>query len=159
MKKVRATVIAGRSFALTAEGIAGLCRDANPEPVRDHFVVVDGRRFPPKQVIALATGVDRNDFTTNQARSILRRLGFATGRARQATPARAGESAVPYRTGAADALRPYVGRWVALVGDQVLVAGATPADVLAQLRAAGTHADAMFRVPLDPGADIGGFAS
>lgn len=159
MTKGRPTVIAGRTFPLTGGGIIDRCRDANPEPIRDHFVVVDGRRFPPKQVIALATGVDRNDFTTNQARSILRRLGFATGRARDAKPARAGESTVPYRTGGADGLRPYIGRWVALRGDQVLVAGSSPADVLAQLRAAGTRADSMFRVPLDPGADIGGFAS
>ena len=152
-------MIAGRSFALSRDGIEGLGRDAYPEPIRDHFVVVAGRRFPPKQIIALATGLDRNDFTTNQARSILRRLGFATGRGRDAKAGRAAETAAPYRTAGADALRPYVGRWVALRGDEVLVAGDAPSEVLAHLRAAGVRADSMFRVPLDPAADIGGFAS
>ena len=32
-----------------------------------------GRPFPPKQVICLATGLDRADFTTHQARRILTR--------------------------------------------------------------------------------------
>lgn len=156
MKQV---VIAGRAFSITADGLTELCRDVYPEPVRDHFVVIGGRRFPPKQVIALATGIDRNDFTTNQARAVMRRLGFAVGRARDAKNARAAETAAPYRSSSADALRPYLGKWVGLRGEDVIAAGDAPGDVLAQLRGAGLKAESMFRVPLDPASDIGGFAS
>ena len=159
MRKGASVVIAGRSFVLTADGLSDLCRDVYPEPVRDHFVVVAGKRFPPKQVIALATGIDRNDFTTNQARAILRRLGFAVGRSRDAKAARVEESVAPYRSSGADALRPFVGKWIGLRGEDVVAAGDTPHAVLAQLRAAGVRADSMFRVPLDPAADVGGFAS
>jgi len=38
--------------------------------------VINGRRWPPKQVLALVTGLDRADFTTHQARRALTRLGF-----------------------------------------------------------------------------------
>lgn len=158
MKK-QTVIIAGQSFALSRERVESVCRDAYPEPLRDHYTVVAGRRFPPKQIIALLTGLDRNDFTTNQARSVLRRLGFASGRAGESKQRRAAETASTYRTPDADALRPYMGRWVAIRSDQVVVAGDSPGTVLAGLRAAGVKADSMFRVPLDPAADIGGFAS
>jgi hypothetical protein len=53
---------------------SGVCR-RGPASALD-FVVIDGRRWPPKQVLALVTGLDRADFTTHQARGILTRLGF-----------------------------------------------------------------------------------
>lgn len=158
MKK-QSFLIAGQTFPLSRERVEAICRDAYPEPIRDHYTVIEGRRFPPKQVIALATGVDRNDFTTNQARSILRRLGFASARVGESKQKRVAETAPTYRASEADALRPYIGRWVALRSGQVVVAGDSPQAVLADLRAAGMKAESMFRVPLDPAADIGGFAS
>ena len=36
-----------------------------PDPVREHYAVVHGRRYPPKQVLACVTGLDRADFTTH----------------------------------------------------------------------------------------------
>lgn len=135
-----------------------MARDLEPEPLRDHFVVVAGRRFPPKQLLETLTGLDRADFTTNQARAILRRIGFATGRVgARARSARASEATVPYRSSEADALRPHRGRWVAVKDGEVLVACDRPEDVIAWLRKANMRADSMFRVPLDPSADMGGF--
>ena len=52
-----------------------------PEPIHEHYVVIYGRRWPPKQVLALVTGLDRADFTTHQARRALTRLGFPAARA------------------------------------------------------------------------------
>ncbi|HMD25560.1 MAG TPA: hypothetical protein VKH61_15795, partial [Streptosporangiaceae bacterium] len=49
--------------------------------IHEHFVVINGRRWPPKQVLALVTGLDRADFTTHQARRALTRLGFPAARA------------------------------------------------------------------------------
>lgn len=68
--------VAGSEFSLSAHEVERHLAEADPEPIRSHYAVVNGRRFPLKQVLALVTGLDRADFTTHQARSILRRLGF-----------------------------------------------------------------------------------
>jgi hypothetical protein len=47
-----------------------------PEQPRSHVVEVDGKFFPVKQAFSAATGIDRLDFTTNQARMVLKRLGL-----------------------------------------------------------------------------------
>ncbi|MGH7687156.1 MAG: hypothetical protein ACREN2_10120 [Candidatus Dormibacteria bacterium] len=48
-----------------------------------------------------------------------------------------------------DALRPYVGKWVAQRRLDVLVAASTPQAILAWLERHNQHADVMFRVPLN----------
>lgn len=152
-------VIAGRSFPLQRSDFERVARSSLAEPPRDHYAVVAGVRFPPKQLIEAVTGLDRADFTTNQARAILRRLGFATGRVSEAGKGarRTAEAAAPYRSSGADALRPHRGKWVALKDGAVLVAADAPADVLAWLRKNKLRGDAMFRVPADPSVDLGGF--
>jgi len=45
-----------------------------PDPVREHYVVVRGRRYPPKQVLACVTGLDQADFTRHEARRIRTRV-------------------------------------------------------------------------------------
>jgi hypothetical protein len=141
--------IAQQEFAFDAAEIRQLLRVVMPEPLGDHFVVVDGRRFPPKQVISLVTGLDRADFNTHQARRILSRLGFTVGRrsgdAQTLSPERPG----PHRGREADVLRPFAGRWVAQRGLEVLVAADTPQAVLQWLERHNQQADAMFRVPRD----------
>ncbi len=49
-----------------------------PESVRTHWVDVDGVRWPPRQVVALATGLDRRRLTSRTAHRTLRQLGFET---------------------------------------------------------------------------------
>jgi hypothetical protein len=148
MNQVQAT-IARQEFAFDAAEIAQRLREVMPEPLGDHFVVVGGRRFPPKQVISLVTGLDRADFNTHQARRILSRLGFTVGRrslvSQTATPERPG----PHRGREADLLRPFAGSWVAQRGLEVLVAADTPQAVLQWLERYNQQADAMFRVPRD----------
>ena len=143
----RAVQISGQQFDLDPRRIVRAVARALPEPVRDHYVVIEGRRFPPKQVIALATGLDRADFTTHQARRILRRLGFtAARRTAQPTPpvAHAPKHPAPSPV---ERLRPHIGEWVAVKDDDVLVAAETPAAVLAWLSQHDQTADSMFRVP------------
>ena len=149
MTQVRA-VVAQREFAFEAAEIERRCRDVMPDPLDEHYVVVVGRRFPPKQVIGLLTGLDRADFNTHQARRILSRLGFNVGRLSRrprstSTPDRPG----PHHGEEADLLRPFAGRWVAQRGLEVLAAADTPQAVLAWLERHNQQADAMFRVPLD----------
>jgi len=38
-------------------------------PISSHYVVIDGRRFLPKQVIGEVTGLDRADFTCFYSRT------------------------------------------------------------------------------------------
>lgn len=139
--------ISRQQFDLDPQRIVRAVARALPEPVRDHYVVIEGRRYPPKQVIALATGLDRADFTTHQARRILRRLGFTAAR-RSAPPAPSAGSA-PRRPNAdpVERLRAHIGEWVAVKNDEVLVAADTPAAVLAWLAQHDQTADSMFRVP------------
>jgi hypothetical protein len=154
MNQVRASV-AHQDFTLDRSEVERQLRDALPEPLGDHFVVIGGRRFPPKQVLSVMTGLDRADFNTHQARRILSRLGFTVGRrskeAATTTPARRG----PHGGREADALRPYVGKWVAQRGIEVVVAADTPEEVLAWLEQHNQYADGMFRVPADPAAVTG----
>jgi hypothetical protein len=176
---MRTVTVAGQQFQLTKRSIERAVARSLPEPVRDHFVVVSGRRWPPKQVLALATGLERADFTTHQARRILTRLGFSASRAgarrggdaatsrgpndgTRGGAARRGRSAPPLVATSpvmaaadasaepatlADALRPFISQWVAVRGDEVLVAAPTPRQVVAWLAEHGQQAQSVFRVP------------
>src|SRR5687767_6410081 len=113
MNQVTVT-IAGERHTLKREAIERKMASELPEPLDEHFVVVAGKRFPPKQVITVATGLDRAAFNTHHARNVLSRLGFVAGRRRDESPRRR-RSTAP-RGGEADALRPFVGKWVAQRG-------------------------------------------
>lgn len=159
MKKV--FTVSGSKFILDAPDVVERLRAVTPEPIRDHFVVVGGVRYPPKQVLGLLTGLDRADFTTYQSRAILRRLGFITSRATATT----GESAPVYdagdRWGEAEAseLRPFRGRWVALKDSRVITSADTPQEILRWLERNNQTGDSLFRVPMDPSLHMGGFGS
>jgi hypothetical protein len=93
--------IAKQPFELRREGIERSVRNVLPEPVASHYVVIGSRRYPPKQVIGLVTGLDRADFTSHQARRILMGLGFAVGRRRApVTPTPGGVSMPAVSAGA-----------------------------------------------------------
>jgi hypothetical protein len=163
MQKVSTRVtVAGRTFLLNRQQVEERVAGVLPEALRDHYVVVGGRRFPPKQVLALVTGLDRADFTTYQARGVLRRLGLVTGRV-GVPPERTEDAAVGGGWGVeelryADELRPHRGRFVAVDAGRVLVVADDPLDVVRWLEANDRSASSVFRVPLDPSIDMGGFS-
>lgn len=150
--------VSGHRYRLDSGNIEAALQGALPEPIHQHFVVINGRRWPPKQVLALVTGLDRADFTTHHARRVLTRLGFPAGRATTGPghyPVASGATARPpsaaYGSGerpatSAETLRPYIGLWVAVRGDEVLVAAPTPKEVVAWLSQHGQRAQSMFRV-------------
>jgi hypothetical protein len=148
MSQVQAT-IAQQQFAFDTAEVRRRLRDVMPEPLGEHYVVVAGKRFPPKQVISMMTGLDRADFNTHQARRILSRLGFTVGRRSRGSPLVSSARRGPHHGREADLLRPFAGRWVAQRGLEVLVAADTPQAVLEWLERHNQHADAMFRVPGD----------
>jgi hypothetical protein len=151
--------VSGHQYDLDSRSVEAALLGALPEPIHEHFVVINGRRWPPKQVLALVTGLDRADFTTHQARRALTRLGFAAARAvtlrgrhpvassATASPrlqvAGTGESPEPL----VEALRPFIGLWVAVRGDDVLVAAPSAKEVVAWLAKHRQRAQSMFRVP------------
>jgi hypothetical protein len=144
----RHVTIAGKPFELRRSDVLKALRDVEPEPISSHFVVVDSRRFPPKQVIGRLTGLDRADFTTHQARRTLLRLGFTAGRRGS------GSSATNRRTEApaeslAERMRAFTGDWIAVKDDEILHASQTPQTLVRWLANHGQKADSVFRVPED----------
>jgi hypothetical protein len=143
----------GQAFDLDPQRVERALEGELPEPIHEHFVVISGRRWPPKQVLALVTGLDRADFTTHQARRALTRLGFTAARAihgghpRHAAPRPEGARAPGQRQPLAEALRPFMGQWVAVRGEEVLVAANSPAAVVSWLAQHQQKAQSMFRVP------------
>jgi hypothetical protein len=149
--------VSGHRYELDRRSVQAVLEGVLPEPIHEHFVVINGRRWPPKQVLALVTGLDRADFTTHQARRALTRLGFPAARAASSREHRSGGGEAPPaptdgetiarpRT-LVEALRPFIGLWVAVRGDEVLVAAPSPGDVVAWLAQHGQRAQSMFRVP------------
>ena len=154
----RTTIIARRKFELRASEVERGLRGVLPEPVREHYIVVNQRRYPPKQVLELVTGLDRAEFTTHHARRILTGLGFPAGRRRStrerasfespASTGRSSRSEVSVRPGV-EVLEPFVEQWVATRGPEVLVAASDPKEVVGWLAENRQQADSMFRVPRD----------
>jgi hypothetical protein len=152
---IRNVNVAGRSFALRASQVERSMRAVLPDPLKDHYVVIGQRRYPPKQVLGQITGLDRAEFTSHHARRILTGLGFPAGRrssdlARKShTGSKVGSHTTLHPRPAPDALEPFVGQWVATKGAEVIVAAPEPRIVVSWLSEHGLKADSMFRVPAD----------
>lgn len=143
--------VAGQSFTFSLAEIERVMADELPDPVREHYAVIAGRRFPPKQVLVRVTGLDRADFTTHQARRILQRAGFAVGRrARGEDPVASHRPDWPHGGREADLLRPYRGRWVGQRDLEVLVAADDPRDVVRWLHRHDVKGAHVYRVPTGP---------
>jgi hypothetical protein len=128
----RAT-IAGRQYELDRDEVERAMEDVLPEPLVEHFVVVAGRRFPPKQVVTEVTGLDRADFTTHQARSVLRRLGLVTGRCSELSVPRPDpprDELPPPLVADPEEVERHRGQWVAVRDGRVLVAHEDPRRIV-----------------------------
>ncbi len=150
---VREVKIAGQPFVLRSSDVVHALRDVDPEPITSHFVVIDAKRFPPKQVVSAVTGLDRADFTTHQARRTLIRLGFPAGRrgVAAANPRETKDHAPrgPSPERLTDRLRSLSGQWVAVKDDDIIHASSSPRELVGWLGQHGQQADTMFRVPED----------
>jgi hypothetical protein len=80
MKRLSFT-LNGIRYTLSDEEVLAKTTHVAPEAIRSHGVRLHGQVFPVKQVLELATGIDRADYQSMQARSVFRRLGFEVVRA------------------------------------------------------------------------------
>lgn len=142
--------IAGHQYTFDAAIVESELERVDPEPINEHYVVVRSRRFPPKQVLSVITGLDRADFTTHQARAILRRLGFGVHRRSQPADPSAASTSDRSAGGNSGLLDAYVGRWVAQAGSEILYVADDPVSVTHWLRRHGMRAR-VWRVPANPG--------
>jgi hypothetical protein len=67
-------IVDRKRYTATKQGVEARMRGVGPDSIYQYSVEVNGVRYPVKQVFRVVTGLDL--FTTNQARSVLRRLGF-----------------------------------------------------------------------------------
>ena len=72
--------VSGRHLSLDHNQVVDRLQGVTPRTVHLHSVIIDGKEFPIKQAFAVASGMDLLDFTTDQARRVLVRLGFVVQR-------------------------------------------------------------------------------
>ena len=75
MGKVTTIQIQGKKYQITDDDVRRAARSNPPGPIVGYYVEVEGKQFPPKQLIGLTTGT-RDRFNSANARSALTRLGF-----------------------------------------------------------------------------------
>jgi hypothetical protein len=69
-------VMKGQRLHATREAVEAALKGVEPEKVRTKWLIVQGRRYPVRQVFAVAFGIPRGDVNTRTAVKVLRRLGF-----------------------------------------------------------------------------------
>ena len=80
-------ILRGEVLELNPRDVETIAQGCGPEAIRKHYVEVNRKRFPLKQMLECLlrekgykhNEFSRLDFTTIDARSILRRLGFRCG--------------------------------------------------------------------------------
>lgn len=72
--------LARRLFDLSDDDVRRRIAQHRPDPIDQYWVEIDGERWPVKQVMALATGLAKTDFQSQNSRRLLAKLGFAIGR-------------------------------------------------------------------------------
>jgi hypothetical protein len=68
-------IIRGEEHRFSRDDVIHAARRVIPEPIKTYYVEVEGKRFPPKQLIRLVTGTGR-PFDSMNARAALTRLDF-----------------------------------------------------------------------------------
>lgn len=69
-------IIRGIEYELTREEVLRIAERLAPEPIKHWYVEIEGKTFPPKQIISEALKLERLDFDTDDAKRFLERLQF-----------------------------------------------------------------------------------
>lgn len=71
-------VLNGRTHSLDEATVRTRVPAVPADPIRTHWVEIEGRRWPPKQAFRVATGLTDEPFISHFALRIFHRLGFTT---------------------------------------------------------------------------------
>lgn len=97
--------VGGRDFDLTRQEVEVRMKGVEPESIQKYMVEVNGRMFPPKQVLGHVTDWPRTTFTTMEAQRVLNRIGFECTEARGGSMRQAGQFVLgAFREGAQQAI-------------------------------------------------------
>jgi hypothetical protein len=68
--------LGGQRYSIAPNEVKKNLKRLEPEPIRHHYVTINGREFPIKQAFAegVVKGLDRLDFTTAFARRVFQPL-------------------------------------------------------------------------------------
>ncbi|MEW2384327.1 hypothetical protein AB0873_19860 [Micromonospora sp. NPDC047707] len=124
--------LGGQAYSMRSEAVREALADLTREDVREHWVEVEGNRWPVKQVFAAVTGLRRDSFTSHVALRHLRALDFPTSR-------------LPVESTSAGA-RPPVDPVPKAVGPRPLVTEPEPAEAFGRLLAFVGSADLTARI-------------
>jgi len=69
-------ILNGKAYEKNREDVEREMAGIQPEVTRQYYVVINGKKYPPKQVLAKVLDLGRIEFTTMAAGNILQRLGF-----------------------------------------------------------------------------------
>jgi len=72
-------ILRRKAYNLTKQEVEKKMQKVVPEEIRKHYVIVNNKKYPPKQILAEVLGLSRIEFTTMDASNILQRLGFKRG--------------------------------------------------------------------------------
>jgi len=72
-------ILKGKAYNLTKQDVVKKMQGISPEEIRKYYIVVNGKKYPPKQVLGELLRLGRVEFTTMDASNVLRRLDFKLG--------------------------------------------------------------------------------
>ena len=68
--------IRGRSYVIEKKDVIEKMRGEEPGDIDKYYVILEGKKFPIKQVIEVVCGIPLIGFTSMDAYRILEKLGF-----------------------------------------------------------------------------------
>lgn len=89
--------LARQQFELSADDVRTRLAQRRPDPIDQYWVEIDDIRWPVKQVMALATGLGKSDFQSQNSRRLLAKLGFTIGKGNAPLSPEAGTSSTARR--------------------------------------------------------------
>lgn len=72
-------IIDGKVYRASRQQVEERMIGVRPERITKHFVVINGQKYPIKQVLTIGLGVPRLAFTSQRAYRYLRQFGFTLG--------------------------------------------------------------------------------
>jgi len=82
-KKGHSVKFRGEEYWVSRDDILSVASKESPRRINEYFVEIDGKRYPPKQLVRSATGT-KQFFDTAAAVRLLQALGFSVSTEKEA---------------------------------------------------------------------------